>query len=71
MIDIYGTEGCSFCLRARRLAERENLEYVYHDVDKEQLQEQFPTANTFPQIVWAGKWVGGYTEFAEAVAKSK
>lgn len=68
---IFGTEGCSFCLRAKRLAEREGIEYEYRDVDKEELQETFPTANTFPQIIWHDRWVGGYTEFAEVVEVSK
>lgn len=71
MITIYGYPGCGWCLRAKRLAERYNLEYEWKDTEvQENLNEmklKLPSAGTVPQIFWHGKYIGGYENFATEV----
>ncbi len=66
MIEIYGKTQCPFCDKAKQLCEREGLDFVYKQLDKdftrEDLFEQFPGARTFPQIKMDGENIGGYTE---------
>ncbi len=68
MIEIYGKTQCPFCDKAKQLCEREGLDFVYKQLDKdftrEDLFEQFPGARTFPQIKMDGENIGGYTELA-------
>jgi len=69
MVIIYGMENCSYCKYAVALAQSYNMDYEYRDAKewKETFLEQFPGAKTVPQIVWDGRHIGGYTEFAEEV----
>ena len=68
MIEIYGKTQCPFCDKAKQLCEREGLDFVYKQLDKdftrEELFEVFPGARTFPQIRMDGENIGGYTELA-------
>ena len=68
MIEIYGKTQCPFCDKAKQLCEREGLDFVYKQLDKdftrEELFEVFPSARTFPQIRMDGENIGGYTELA-------
>tara|TARA_B100001109_G_scaffold239692_1_gene222421 strand:+ start:723 stop:956 length:234 start_codon:yes stop_codon:yes gene_type:complete len=69
MIEIWSKQNCPFCVKAKALCEQKGYEYKYYMLDedftREELFERFPTARTFPQIVSAGEYIGGYTEFAE------
>ena len=66
-VEIYSKESCPFCVKAKALAERENLDFDYYmlneDFTREELFEKFPTARTFPQITVDGKSIGGYNDF--------
>ena len=66
-VEIYSKESCPFCVKAKALAERENLDFDYYmlneDFTREELFEKFPTARTFPQITVDGKSIGGYDDF--------
>ena len=66
MIEIYGKHNCPFCDKAKFLRERNNLEYVYkqldEDFDRDAFFALFPTARTFPQIKVNGDSIGGYTD---------
>ena len=66
-VEIYSKESCPFCVKAKNLAERENLDFDYYmlneDFTREELFEKFPTARTFPQITVNGKSIGGYDDF--------
>ena len=66
MIEIFGKTQCPFCDKAKQLCEREELEFVYKQLDtdftREELFEEFPTARTFPQIRIDGEAIGGYQE---------
>lgn len=69
MVVIYGSKTCMFCDLAVKLAESYNLNYEYRDAVewKETFLEKFPNVRTVPQIIWDGRHVGGYTEFATEV----
>lgn len=71
MVIIYGNEFCSYCLRAKSLATRYNIEYTWLDTDVDanlnELKLKCPTARTIPQIWWHDKYIGGYEDFAEEV----
>lgn len=75
MIVIYGNELCSYCLRAKRLANQYNLPYVFKDTDDDanlnELKQIIPNNRTsIPQIWWHDRYVGGYTEFAEEITNT-
>lgn len=67
MIEIYGKPNCPYCEKAKWLCEKEELDYVYKQLDvdftRNELLEEFPGARTFPQIKVEGKPVGGYDDF--------
>ena len=70
MIEIYGTDNCVFCDKAKELSETYNKEYTYIDVTETEdttaaFFKKFPNVRTVPQIVWEGKHIGGYTELSE------
>ena len=70
MIEIYGTDSCVFCNKAKELLETYNKEYTYIDVTETEditaaFFKKFPNVRTVPQIVWEGKHIGGYTELSE------
>ncbi len=73
MIEIYGTENCVFCDKAKRLLERYEKEYTYIDVTETEditaaFFKKFPNVKTVPQIVYDGidrgypVHIGGYKE---------
>ena len=70
MIEIYGTDSCVFCNKAKELLETYNKEYTYIDVTETEyitaaFFKRFPNVRTVPQIEWEGKHIGGYTELRE------
>ena len=70
MIEIYGTDSCVFCNKAKELLETYNKEYTYIDVTETEdttaaFFKKFPNVRTVPQIEWEGKHIGGYTELSE------
>ena len=71
MIEIYGKDFCPYCDRAVALCEQKGLEFEYkklgRDFTREDLMETFPGARTFPQIIFNGEKIGGYTELTEHV----
>ena len=71
MIKIYGTEVCSFCLRAKRLAESYEMKYQWIDVHEkeggDELKALLTDYKTVPQIFWHGNHIGGYEEFASEI----
>lgn len=74
MIIIFGKSACSYCLRAKKLAERYGLQYEYKNVDYEQYYNEMISlkedAKTVPQIWWHGDYVGGFEEFSRAVEET-
>ena len=73
-IEIYGKKWCSFSHKAKQMCEREGLDFTYKELNKdftrENLNEKFPGAKTFPQIQVDGENIGGYTELAARLGKT-
>lgn len=72
MIEIYGTDGCTYCSAAFKLAKDLNMSMAYYHIDKdaEALQaitDKIGAFRTVPQIVVDGEHVGGYQEFRKYV----
>ena len=75
-IEIYTTQTCPFCIKAKRLLQMLKLDYTEHDVSESfdgmcaELAEKFNRSiSTVPQIIINDKYVGGYTDL-EALYKS-
>ena len=68
MIEIYGTDSCVFCNKAKELLETYNKEYTYIDVTETvdttaAFFKKFPDVRTVPQLALSdGFHIGGYTE---------
>jgi len=68
MIEIYGTDDCVFCDRAKELLEMYEKEYTYINVTETEdmtaaFFKKFPDARTVPQLSLSdGFHIGGYTE---------
>ena len=68
MIEIYGTDSCVFCNKAKELLEIYNKEYTYIDVTETEdttaaFFKKFPDVRTVPQLALSdGFHIGGYTE---------
>jgi len=70
-IDIYTTEYCPFCDRAKRLFKSKGVEFSEHGLDHlsdAELRDQMARLSgqrTVPQIVIGGKAIGGWAELSE------
>ena len=64
-VKIYSKPDCGYCVMAKRLAEQRGCEVEYlsmgEDYSPQELMETFPGARTFPQIIFNGEKIGGYT----------
>ena len=68
MIEIYGTENCVFCDRAKELLKMYEKEYTYIDVTETEditaaFFKKFPGVRTVPQVTLDDEFhIGGYQE---------
>ena len=66
---IYSTPNCHYCTMAKNLAEQRGCSVEYKvfgkDFQKEDMFETFLGARTFPQIIFNGQKIGGYTSLVE------
>ena len=68
MIEIYGTDNCVFCDKAKNLLQMYDKEYTYIDVTETEdttaaFFKKFPNVRTVPQIALDdGHYIGGYNE---------
>ena len=63
-IEIYTKWGCPYCVRAKALLDGKGVTYQEYDITlggpkKVEMQERVPGAMTVPQILIAGRAVGG------------
>ena len=69
MIEIYGKDFCPYCDKAVALCEQKGVEFTYkklgRDFNREEMMETFPSARTFPQIIFNKEKIGGYTELEQ------
>lgn len=75
-IEIYTTELCPFCIKAKKLLKMLNLDYTEHNVEDsfdkmcDEIGKRFNRSiSTVPQIIINDKYVGGYTDL-ESLYKS-
>lgn len=68
MITIWGKPQCPHCDQAKAFCERNQLAYIYKQLDvdftREDILKEFPEARTFPQIVINGNKIGGHDKLA-------
>ena len=68
MIEIYGTDNCVFCDRAKELLKMYEKEYTYIDVTETEdmtasFFKKFPDVRTVSEIALSdGHYIGGYKE---------
>ena len=69
MYEIYGTQNCSFCDKAKALLREYDEPYVYIDVavDVEAFFRKFPGVKTVPQIMYGEEHIGGYQELRNSL----
>ena len=79
MIKIYGTPNCSYCKKAKKICEDNNLQYKYLTVNVEVSVEQLSEMAGFPVkkvpqifITEGGftEYVGGFTELESRILNS-
>ncbi|MBK6801120.1 glutaredoxin 3 [Novosphingobium sp.] len=63
-VEIYTKWGCPYCVRAKALLDGKGVTYQEYDITlggpkKVEMQERVPGAMTVPQILIAGRAVGG------------
>ena len=68
MIEIYGTDNCVFCDRAKNLLQKYEKEYTYINVTETEdmtaaFFKKFPDVRTVPQVTLDDEFhIGGYQE---------
>ena len=72
MYEIYGTDSCKFCIKAKELLVRYHKEYTFIDVIKNDdifaaFSKKFPNVNRIPQIVLGEEHIGGYRELEKSL----
>lgn len=66
---IYTKENCTYCAQAKNLLNKMGKDYIEYKLDvdftREDILNLFPHAKTFPQIIYEGEHVGGFTDLAK------
>ena len=68
MIEIYGTDNCTFCDKAKQLLQKHEKEYTYINVTETEdmtaaFFKKFPDVRTVPQVTLDDEFhIGGYQE---------
>ena len=74
-IQIYSTQQCPYCVRARALLDARGLDYAEIDVtaDNERMQEMVTRSGqrSVPQIFIDGAAIGGYQQLATLQSAGK
>lgn len=76
---VYSKPSCSYCVKAKNLLKMKNIPYIEMmigtDISVEQLVEEFtinklPAPRTAPQIIFQGKYLGGYDQLERHLKES-
>ncbi|MDC1020474.1 glutaredoxin [bacterium] len=68
---VYSKPNCTYCVKAKHLLKNKGVEFIEMligtDISPQQLMEEFevnklPAPRTAPQIIFKGKYMGGYHE---------
>lgn len=66
LIEIYTIPGCTYCVKAKELMERAELEYTQYvvgkDILRDSFKEQYPKATSYPYVVIDSEPVGGLVD---------
>ena len=69
-VEIYTRDFCGYCVRAKRLLEQKNVEFVEYNASREPARREEMVARsgrrTFPQVFVRGTHVGGSDDLAAA-----
>lgn len=68
-IVLWTKHNCPYCSRAKNVLNNHNINFeekiLNVNFTREQLQETYPTAKSFPVIVIDGFYIGGYNQLAQ------
>jgi len=72
LYEIYGTQNCTFCHKAKQLLMQYDKAYTFIDVgsNKDMMAaflNRFPGTRTVPQIVLGEDHIGGYNELKNSL----
>lgn len=71
LVEIYGMDNCTFCEKAKELANKYELPMEYKELDVDfnyqDFLRLFPDSVSFPQIVINDDHIGGYSDFKEVM----
>ena len=75
-VEIYTKWGCPYCTRAKALLDSKGVSYDEYDVTmggpkKAEMLDRVPGASTVPQVLIAGRAVGGSDDLAALEAAGK
>lgn len=75
-VEIYTTQWCGYCARARALLQRKGVEFAEYDVEEEAGKREEARARSggrtsVPQIFIDGKHIGGSDDMAALEAAGK
>jgi len=71
--EIYGTDNCNYCRKAKQLLLQHDKVYTFIDVSESEditaaFFNRFPGVSTVPQIVLGEEHIGGYKELRKWLA---
>ena len=70
-VEVISKDNCSYCVKAKQLLEKLNIEFVEKkvgkDITREELLERVPNARSVPQIFINNENIGGYQELASYI----
>ncbi len=75
-VEMYTTQWCGYCARARALLQRKGVEFAEYDIDEEAGKREEARARSggrtsVPQIFIDGRHIGGSDEMAALEAAGK
>ena len=70
--EIYGTDSCNYCQKAKQLLLQHDKAYTFIDVSESKditaaFFNRFPGVSTVPQIVLGEEHIGGYMELEKSL----
>ena len=72
LYEIYGTDNCNFCQKAKQLLLQHDKAYTFIDVSENEdvtaaFFKKFPNVSKVPQITLGEEHIGGYSELEKSL----